>query len=271
MYELPTYVWILVLIGVVGIAATTSAALYRGAVAARLRRRTAVVLAVVAAYFLGGWIVATGLLAGAGVYQRESGEAAPWFGVAFGGVLIALLLATRIPLVRRILADPGTQARLALPHTFRVVGVSFLILMAQGHLPVVFALPAGLGDIATGVAAPFVARRLARGRGHADAVWFNWFGILDLVVALSIGFLAGLGPWRLLDFVPSTEPLALLPLALIPTAAVPLSIALHIVSLRRLRAAARTKRMSLKPSSQPEMTRTATSEQSTEMQPTYDG
>ena len=118
MYELPTYVWILVLIGVVGIAATTSAALYRGAVAARLRRRTAVVLAVVAAYVLGGWIVATGLLAGAGVYQRESGEAAPWFGVAFGGVLIALLLATRIPLVRRILADPGTPARLALPHTF---------------------------------------------------------------------------------------------------------------------------------------------------------
>jgi hypothetical protein len=38
---------------------------------------------------------------------------------------------------------------------------------------------------------------------------------------------------------PSTAPLTLLPLALIPTTAVPLALALHIVSLRRLRTAPR--------------------------------
>jgi hypothetical protein len=103
----------------------------------------------------------------------------------------------------------------------------------------VFALPAGLGDIAIGLAAPFVARRLTRGAGHSRAVRFNLLGILDLVVALSIGFLAGLGPWRPLEVTPSTEPLTLLPLALVPTVAVPLAIALHIVSLHRLRTAAR--------------------------------
>jgi hypothetical protein len=70
-------------------------------------------------------------------------------------------------------------------------------------------------------------------------VWFNLFGLLDLVVALGIGFLAGLGPWRPLEVTPSTEPLSLLPLALVPTVAVPLSLALHLVSLRRLRVAAR--------------------------------
>jgi hypothetical protein len=110
--------------------------------------------------------------------------------------------------------------------------------MAQGHLPAVFALPAGLGDIATGLAAPFVAWRLTRGGGRARAVWFNLLGILDLVVALTIGFLAGLGPWRPLEVTPSTEPLSLLPLALVPTTAVPLAIALHLVSLARLRTAA---------------------------------
>jgi hypothetical protein len=120
-----------------------------------------------------------------------------------------------------------------------VVGVTFLLVMAQGHLPAVFALPAGLGDIAAGLAAPFVARRLAQGGGRARAVWFNLFGLLDLVVALTIGFLAGLGPWRPLDVTPSTEPLSMLPLALVPTVAVPLSIALHLVSLRQLRAATR--------------------------------
>ncbi len=38
---------------------------------------------------------------------------------------------------------------------------------------------------------------------------------------------------------PSTDVVALLPLALIPTTAVPLAVALHLVSLRQLRAAAR--------------------------------
>jgi hypothetical protein len=137
----------------------------------------------------------------------------------------------------RVLAAPGTAARLALPHTLRVVGVTFLLVMALGHLPAIFALPAGLGDIAAGLAALSVARRLAQGGGRTRAVWFNLFGLLDLVVALSIGFLAGLGPWRPLEVTPSTEPLSLLPLALVPTVAVPLAIALHIVSLSRLRAA----------------------------------
>jgi hypothetical protein len=31
--------------------------------------------------------------------------------------------------------------------------------MAHGRLPAAFAIPAGIGDIAVGVAAPFVARR----------------------------------------------------------------------------------------------------------------
>lgn len=234
MYDVPSYVWVLVLTGVIGIAGTTTLMLYRGALAARLRRRTAVLVAVVAGYVLGGWLLATGFLAGAGAYHTESGEASRWFGLAVAGVLAALLLATLIPPVRRLLAHPGTAARLTVPHTFRLVGISFLILMVQGRLPAEFALSAGLGDMAVGVAAPFVAANLARGRGRTAAIWFNWFGMLDLVVALSMGFLAGLGPFGF-DIVPSTEPLALLPVALIPTAAVPLSIALHIVSLRRLR------------------------------------
>ena len=107
--------------------------------------------------------------------------------------------------------------------------------MAQGHLPAVFALPAGLGDIAIGVAAPFVARRLARGTGRAGAVRFNVLGILDLVVAVSIAFLL----FEFVEVTPSTAPLRLLPLALIPTVAVPLAFALHIESLRQLRTATR--------------------------------
>ncbi len=236
MYDLPSYVWALALAGAIGIPAATCAVLYRGAVAAGVGRRAATTVTATAAVVLGGWLVVSGLLARAGVYHQDPGDAVPWFLVAVAGTLIALLLATRIPIVSRLIADPGTPARLALPHTLRVVGVLFLIVMAQGHLPAAFALPAGLGDIAIGAAAPFVARRLARGTGRAGAVRFNVLGILDLIVAGIIGFLL----FRLVEVTPSTAPLFLLPLALVPTAAVPLAVALHIVSLRRLRTAAKS-------------------------------
>jgi hypothetical protein len=59
-------------------------------------------------------------------------------------------------------------------------------------------------------------------------------GIVDLVVALAIGFLSGLGPFRPLGVTPTTETVSLLPLALVATGAVPLAMTLHIASLRRL-------------------------------------
>ena len=49
MYDLPSYVWALVLIGVIGIPAATAVMLYRGAVAARLGRRTSIGVAAAAA------------------------------------------------------------------------------------------------------------------------------------------------------------------------------------------------------------------------------
>jgi hypothetical protein len=234
VYDLPIYVWALVLAGAIGIPAATSAVLYRGAIAAGLGRRAATTVTTTTVAVLGGWLVVSGLLARAGVYRQDPEDVVPWFLVAVAGTLIALLLATRIPLISRILADPGTPARLALPHSLRVVGVTFLIVMVLGHLPAAFAMSAGLGDIAIGMAAPFVALQLARGTGRAGAVLFNVLGIVDLVVAGILGFLL----FRLVEITPSTAPLFLLPLALIPTVAVPLAITLHIVSLRRLRTAA---------------------------------
>jgi hypothetical protein len=106
--------------------------------------------------------------------------------------------------------------------------VAFLIYLALGHLPALFALPAGLGDIATGIAAPFAARGLARGTGHRAALWFNAFGITDLVVALTLGALTG---FQLINVTPSGAPLTQVPLALVPTAGVPLLFALHITSM----------------------------------------
>jgi hypothetical protein len=237
--DLPSYVWALVLAGAIGIPAVVGVAVFRGAIASGLGRRTAAMVVAVAGVVWGGWLVSSGVLADAGAFRQDPTVLRPWIGVAVIAVLAAVLLAARIPVVKRILADPGMPARLALAQTFRVLGVGFLVVLALGKLPAVFALPAGLGDIAIGVAAPFVARQLARGRNRRGAVWFNIMGIVDLAVAVSIGFLAALGPYRPLHVTPSTEAVTLLPLVLIPVTAVPLAIALHVVSLRALHATGR--------------------------------
>jgi hypothetical protein len=231
-------VWVIVVVGVVGIPLATAAVLHRGAVTVGSgRAQAAAVAAWVGAGWL-AWVVVSALLAAAGAYRQDPLVVRPWIGVALAGALAVALVATRIPVVSRILADPGAPALLALPQALRVVGGAFLLVLAMGELPPVFALPAGLGDIAIGVAAPFVARRLRAGRAGRGAVWFNVLGVVDLVVAVGVGFLAGLGPTRLLDVEPSTAAVGLLPLVLIPTTAVPLALALHVVSLTRLRAEA---------------------------------
>src|SRR4029077_4583233 len=142
-----------------------------------IRTRSAL-LAGGAAVVLGGWFTASAVIAGHGWYHARLGDGGPWLPVAFVGFLGLLLALRRIPVVARALAAPGTVSRLELPHSFRVAeGTAFLLIMALGHLPALFALPAGLGDIAAGIAAPLVALRLAQGTGHRAALWFNAFGM----------------------------------------------------------------------------------------------
>lgn len=232
MYDPPVYVWAITILGVAAIPALTCVVLYLGAQRAGLARARAALLAGAAAVVLGGWTTASAIIAGDGGYHAKLGQRPPWLPITIVAVLVALLAASRIPLLARALAAPDTARRLMLPHAPRAAGLAFLIMMGLGHLPALFALPAGLGDISVGVAAPFVARRLAQRTDRRGALWFNRLGILDLVVALGLGALTG---YQLLG-APSNDAIGELPLALIPTAAVPLLIALHVVSLRRLAA-----------------------------------
>jgi len=244
MANLPGYLWVITIAGSVGIPAMTCVTLYRGARDTGSDRTRAALLAVGAAVLLGGWFAASAVIAAHGWYRTRLGQQPPWLPIATIAFLIALLAAARIPVVARSLSGPNALSQLAWPHVFRVAGAAFLIMMGLGHLPALFALPAGLGDMTAGIAEPFVARRLARGQGHRAALWFNLFGILDLVVALALG---GLTAYRLIHVTPVNDAISVLPMALIPTAAVPVLLALHVVSIRRLLAEVRVRSTTIVP------------------------
>ena len=232
MYDPPGYLWALTIAGIAAIPAATCLVLYRGALRAGLGRTRAALLGGGAAVVLGGWLTASAVIAGHGWYHARLGHGVPWMPVAVVGFFVTLLALRRIPAVARALAAPGMANRLELPHSFRAAdGLAFLAIMALGHLPALFALPAGLGDLAAGIAAPLVAHRLAQGAGRRTALWFNAFGMTDLVVALTLGAVTA---YQLIHVAPSGAPISELPLALVPTVGVPLLLALHITSVRAL-------------------------------------
>ena len=74
---------------------------------------------------------------------------------------------------------------------YRALGVIFLILYATDKLPGLFAWPAGLGDVLVGVLAPVVAIAYARAPDRNTDLVFAWnlFGLADLIVAVTTGFL----------------------------------------------------------------------------------
>jgi hypothetical protein len=150
MYDPPSYVWAISIGEAIAFPAATCVVLYGGAMRAGLGRRRAAVLAGGAAIVLGGWFAATAVIAGHGWYHTRLGHGVPWMPVAVVGFLGLLLALRRIPVVARALAAPGMASRLEFPHLFRVAGVAFLLVMALGHLPALFALPAGLGDAGYG-------------------------------------------------------------------------------------------------------------------------
>jgi len=119
----------------------------------------------------------------------------------------------------------------------RWAGLGFLSLYAYNVLPGIFALPAGLGDMAIGFTAPWIILGLVRRPDFATSAAFirwNVLGILDLVVALTIGtLLATLSTGAAGEI--STAPMATLPLLLIPAFLVPVFLMLHTTALMQSR------------------------------------
>jgi hypothetical protein len=127
-------------------------------------------------------------------------------------------------------------------HAWRFAGLGFLALYAHGVLPGFFAWPAGLGDIAIGMTAPWLLAVLMRQPSFAASrtfVIWNLLGILDLVVALATGALGTILVAGA-DTGVTTAAMAQMPLVLIPAFFVPVLFALHAAALLQARSLATT-------------------------------
>jgi hypothetical protein len=126
---------------------------------------------------------------------------------------------------------------------WRWAGLGFLADFAHGILPWQFALPAGLGDMAIGVTAPWIVLRLIRQPSYAASrryvVW-NALGILDLIVAVTMGAICSGFFFHNFTGSVTTAPMAQLPLVLIPAYFVPIFIMLHFTALAQSRQLARS-------------------------------
>ncbi|CAB3751685.1 hypothetical protein [Paraburkholderia solisilvae] len=120
--------------------------------------------------------------------------------------------------------------------SYRVVGAVFFLGWTAGSMPGVFAWPAGIGDVITGVMAFPVAAAIASGQSRSvrAAVIWNVFGLGDLILAILLGALTSPGPLQYLHFDPANLGIGAYPYAIIPAFIVPGSFLLHILSLRQL-------------------------------------
>jgi hypothetical protein len=145
------------------------------------------------------------------------------FGLSILMCFVALAIVTKVVVWPRLRGMRGTDALipLVIPHTFRFLGLSFLIPgVASPSLPRAFAIPAAYGDLVAAVLADMATLSLAaRASWAVPIVWvFNVWGTVDLLHAVYEGQI-GVG----------IDPGSLGATFFIPTVVVPLLLVTHVL------------------------------------------
>jgi len=199
---------------------------------AQSRYATAGALSVV----LIAWLAVAQYLGSVNAYFATGENAVP---TVLFGLLIPLMTAVGLWLSGSIasLVSAIPLHWIVAAQVYRIGGGIFLVLWADGRLPWQFALPAGIGDVTTGIVAVVVAVQLAQKAPGALRAAYGWclFGIADLVVAVTMGGLTSPGRVHLLALDAPNLLISSYPLVMVPTFAVPLALMLHGLVLWRLR------------------------------------
>src|SRR5262245_6918064 len=108
------------------------------------------------------WFGAAFWLAARGTFVSSQDEPPVALAIAFLTPILLFLASLRIPNWRALVVSIPPVLLIAL-NGWRFIGLGFLMAYQEGLLPGGFAWPAGLGDIAMAVTAPWICR--TRGQG----------------------------------------------------------------------------------------------------------
>ena len=194
------------------------------------------------------WLVIILGLGAKGAFVVPAGTPPYPIAIAVAAPLLVFLAAVWVSSALRSLVMSADLPLLTAVQAWRFAGFGFLALSAHGVLPGSFAWPAGLGDMAIGLTAPWVALTLARRPAFAASwllVIWNLLGILDLIAAVGTATINQILATGAAGEV-TVAPMAQLPLLLVPVYLVPLFFIWHLTALFQARRLALSERSGLK-------------------------
>ena len=169
------------------------------------------------------WIGTVWTLAVNGVFRQNIVGNVPVLPFAiFLPILIGILVLTRSQAVGSLL-DATPASWLVGFQVYRILGGFFIVYWIRGMMPGEFALPAGIGDVATGLLALPAAIWVASGLPMGKKIGIRWniFGLTDFVVAVTMGNLTSPGPAHLLALDHPNTLIGTFPTVMIPAFTVP--------------------------------------------------
>jgi len=123
-------------------------------------------------------------------------------------------------------------------HSWRMLGMGFIMLYMFDKLPPLFAFLAGFGDAATAITAVFLAYSLfTRRHGVSKKLVWRWntFGLIDFIVAVSVGILTQTDALLFADNGINSDLMVEFPFALIPGFLVQVFTITHLIIYLQLR------------------------------------
>jgi hypothetical protein len=182
------------------------------------------------------WFVSITTLAAIGVFST------PRYGTFAIGVavvlpvLVLIVASARSASLRKLALETPLSALVAI-HAGRILGVFFLLLLADGRLPATFASVAGWGDIGVALVAVPLAWAIHRRLSGSQPLAFAWnvLAFVDLLTAVTLG--VGSAPDSPLRFIFESQhsgAIGSLPWTLIPAVLVPLYLLTHIAIFAQL-------------------------------------
>jgi hypothetical protein len=172
------------------------------------------------------------------VFASEPGQAPLNILVSFAASIGIFTLCYRVFARFRHYVLALDMRLLILLHSWRMLGLGFVMLYTQDSLPALFAFVAGFGDALTAIFAIVLAYTLfIRPASVSTKTVRRWntFGLLDFVLAVAIGILTRSGAPLMIGNGVSSDLMTTFPFAMIPGFLVQVFTLTHIIIFLQLR------------------------------------